>query len=177
MTTTRFPTLGAALLALALCAPAAAQQPQSPLARPELERRVRARFGETVRAELGIDEEQLERVQRVEASFQQARQELVRREIALRRRMLPGAAPGRTEDEARALLAELVAVREEEARLFRAEMDGLLEVLTPPQALRFYELREQLMERVRRVRGGPGGGGPGRGGPPGARGGVPRGGR
>jgi hypothetical protein len=172
MKTTRFPTFGAALIALALCAPAVAQgQAQPPLARPELERRVRARFGETVRAELGIDEQQLERVQRVEASFQQARQELVRREIALRRRMLPGAAPRRTEEEARALLAELVAVREEEGRLFRAEMDGLLEVLSPPQVLRFYELREQLMERVRRVRG------PGRGGPPGARGGIPRGGR
>jgi Spy/CpxP family protein refolding chaperone len=165
------------LLAVTLCAPAAARaqgqpRPQPQAERPELERRVRARFGETVRTELGITQEQLDRVQRVEASFQQSRQELIRREIALRRRMGPAAARDRNEEEARELLRELVAVREEEARLFRAEMDDLLEVLTPPQALRFYELREQLMDRVRRLRGGA----PGRGGPPGPRGALPRGG-
>jgi Spy/CpxP family protein refolding chaperone len=162
-----------ALLVGALFAPAAASAQDPPqVDRPELERRVRARFGETVRSELGISEEQLERVQSVESSFQQARQALIRREIALRRRMVPRASQGITEDEAGELLREMAAVREEEARLYRAEMDGLLGVLTPPQALRFYQLREQLMERVRRVRGGAAG----RGGPPGPRGRLPGGG-
>jgi hypothetical protein len=164
-----------ALLALALFVPAAARaqgQARPQPNRPELERRVRARFAETVRAELGIDDAQLERVLRVETSFRQARQALVRREGALRGRMAPAAARDRTDEEARELLRELVAVREEETRLFQAEMEGLLEVLTPPQALRFYELREQMTARVRRVRDG----GPGRGGPPGPRVGPPGGG-
>jgi Spy/CpxP family protein refolding chaperone len=181
MKTRLVPALGVVLIALALGAPTAARaQGQPPLARPELERRVRARFAETVREELGISAEQLERVQRVEASFLEARQQLRRREMTLRRRMLAGADTSRTEAEARARLDELAALRDEEARLFRTEMDAMLEVLTPPQALRFYELREQLMERVRRLRGlGPGRGGPPgpRGGPPGPRGGLPGGGR
>ena len=127
------------LLALVALAPAGARaqgQPRGQVNRPELERRVRARFAETLRAELGIDQETLERVQRVESSSQQARQELIAREIELRRRMAPGAASGRSEEEARQLLRELVAVRAEEARLFQVELVGLLEVLTPPQALR-----------------------------------------
>ncbi|MSR35174.1 MAG: hypothetical protein EXR95_00830 [Gemmatimonadetes bacterium] len=147
------------LLAWALCAPAAAraQGPErTPAERANLERRVRERFAETVRAELGITQEQLERVGQVQSSFQQRRQDLFRRDLALRRRMRPTASAPRTETEARELLRDLTAVREEEARLFRSEMDGLLEVLTAPQVLRFYELREQLMDRVRRVRGGPG---------------------
>ena len=163
------------MIVLTFGAPLAAHgqgQPRGQPDRPELERRVRARFGETVRAELGITQEQMQQVQRVEASFQEARRDLVRREIEVRRRMGRGQDRNRTDEEARALLAELAAVREEEIRLFRAEMDGLLEVLSAQQTLRFYELREQMMDRVRRLRGV----GPGRGGPPGARG-VPPAGR
>jgi hypothetical protein len=46
----------------------------------------------------------------------------------------------------------MAAVREDEARLFRAEMDALLQVLTADQVRRFYGLRDDLMQRVRRVR-------------------------
>ena len=43
-------------------------------------------------------------------------------------------------------------MRADEARLFEAEMDALLDALTADQVLRFYRLRDELMERVRRVR-------------------------
>lgn len=149
-------------LALALGAPAQAQN--GPRAeRAEMERRVRARFAETVKSELGISNEQLDRLGKVQESFLQRRQELVRRDVALRRRMgAPADAP--SDDESSKLLEELAAVREDEARLFRDEMNGMLEILEPRQVLRFYELREQLMDRVRRLRqegperGGPAGG-------------------
>jgi len=38
------------------------------------------------------------------------------------------------------------------------EQEALLEILSAPQLVRFYTLREQFGERVRNLRGGPGGG-------------------
>lgn len=163
-----------ALILLALFAPAGAHaqgRGGPPPQRAEMERRVRERFGEMVRAELGLTQEQLARVDEVVASFQERREGLMRRQVALSRSLdRGGAAPA--DDEATTLLREMAAVREEEARLFRAEMDGLRAVLTPAQTLRFYSMRDQLMDRVRRLRQDA----PGRGGPPGPRGAPPRGG-
>jgi hypothetical protein len=158
---------GAAALALALLAPVGVRAQVDPGAAPDraqLEQRVRQRFAETVKAELGITQEQLDRLGKVQESFQERRRDLARRDVALRRRMAPDAARP-SDDDAKQILKELVSVRDDEAKLFRSEMDGVLEVLTPVQAVRFYVLRDQLMQRVRRLRqNGPGRGGPG--GPP-----------
>ncbi len=155
----------AALLVAALSAPVAvtAQRPRVAVDRTEMEQRVRARFGDMVRAELGLTQDQRERVDRMVDSFQDEQRALIERQITLRRRFDQASSAARSEDDARSLLREMAAVREEEARLFNAEMDGLLEVLSPSQVLRFYELREDLMDRVRRLRQD----GPRRGGPPG----------
>ena len=139
-----------------------------PLDRGALEERVRARFAEIVRTELGLTAEQLQKVDEVVAPFQDQRRMLVRREVALRRRMRPANAVGRSDQEAQEILLEMTAVREEETRLFRSEMEGLQQTLTPAQTLRFYELRADLMERVQRLRQ-PG---PGRRGPAGPGGGA-----
>ena len=46
----------------------------------------------------------------------------------------------------------------QEARLGQTEQDKLLEVLTPVQVLRFQAMREEMGQRIRRLRGmGPGG--------------------
>ena len=139
-----------------------------PLDRGALEERVRARFAEIVRTELGLTAEQLQKVDEVVAPFQDQRRMLVRREVALRRRMRPANAVGRSDQEAQEILLEMTVVREEETRLFRSEMEGLQQTLTPAQTLRFYELRADLMERVQRLRQ-PG---PGRRGPAGPGGGA-----
>ena len=151
------------LLAL-LPAPLVGQQRQGPPPRAQMEERIRARFGEQVRRELGLSEEQLAAVQEVEASFQERRRALVRREVELRRQLRRDD-DARTDEQARALLQEMAAVRADEARLFQAEMEALLRTLTADQVLRFYELRDELMARVRRLRRPalerrPGGGGP-----------------
>ena len=136
---------------LLLPAPGAAQRrPGPPADRTELERRVRARFAEIVRAELGLTAEQLQEVERVVGSFLAERQALARRGMELRGRLQSGAA-GRTPEESRQLLREMAALREEEARIMRTEMDALLRTLDPSQALRFYQLREDLTVRVRRL--------------------------
>jgi len=140
-------TIGVALTVLP--APVLAQQRQGP-SREQMEQRIRTRFGEQVRRELGLSAEQLEAVQQVEASFQEQRSALVRRETEMRRRLRARAQPA--EDESRAILQEMAAVRQDEARLFQAEMQALLGMLSAEQVLRFYELRNQLMERVLRLR-------------------------
>ena len=96
---------------------------------------------------------------------------IVQRKAVLRRQMRPANTAGRSDQEARQILIEMTAVREEETRLFRSEMEGLQQTLTPAQMLRFYELRAELMDRVQRLRqpasgrrgpAGPGGRGRGR---------------
>ena len=59
-------------------------------------------------------------------------------------------------DDARAteLLRGLADLRVREARLFADEQERLLEVLTPSQILRFHAVREELNQRIRRLRGG-----------------------
>jgi hypothetical protein len=138
-----------AVLAL-LPAPALAQQRPGP-PRAQIEQRIRQRFGEQVRRELDLTEEQLAAVQQVEASFQDQRRALVMREAVLRRQLRRNDG-ARTEEQARALLQEMAAVRADEARLFQAEMNALLGTLSADQVVRFYGLRDDLMERVRRAR-------------------------
>ena len=144
-------TLIGVMVALTLTpAPALAQRPGPP-PRAQMEERIRARFGEQVKRELDLTDEQLAAVQEVEASFQAQRRQLVQREAELRRQLRRFVESG-SEEQARALLDEMAAVRVDEARLYRAEMDGLLRTLPAEKVLRFYRLRDELMERVRRLR-------------------------
>lgn len=166
--------LGWAALAALVLAPVGGQaqvRPRAPAERGAMDQRVRARFGEMVRAELELTADQLQKVEQVVRSFEEQRRGLTERETGLRGRM--GAAQ-RTDDEAQEILREMVAVREEETRLFRGEMDELRKTLGPARALRFYELRAQLMDRVQRLRQ-PGANRPGPNGPLGPQAGPPAG--
>ncbi len=75
-----------------------------------------------------------------------------------------------SDEEAHSIFAEMRAVREAEVELAREEEAAILEVLTVPQLVRFYAIREDLAQRVLRLRqgagvgrrgGGEGGGDPG----------------
>lgn len=142
-----------------------AQQPRRPGARaqerPQLERQLRQRFQQMVARELGLGEDQAVALDAAVAEFQEPRAELARRQIELRRRMT-GTGALLSEDEAVAVLDEILAVKEEEARLMAEEQTRLLQVLSPPQVVRFHMLREQLANRIRQLRENRrGGGGPG----------------
>jgi Spy/CpxP family protein refolding chaperone len=130
--------------------------------RTELERRVRARFGEMVKQRLGLSDEQAQRLNETVMSFQQDRMSLWREEQAVRKRvealLLES---GDNQAEARELLQRMQELRMQEARLWQTEQDKLLEVLTPEQVLRFQAMREEMGQRIRRLRGGGPGGGPG----------------
>lgn len=131
--------------------------------RQELERRVRARYGEMMRQRLGLSAEQSDRLGQTVDSFADRRQRLLADEQALRRRIeaiLLEQDP--TDEEASSLLARMQDLRVEEADLFRAEQEALQQVLTPVQLVRFHAMREQLGKRIMQLRGGQGPPGPGR---------------
>lgn len=143
--------------------------------RMELERRLEARFGQTVREQLGLTQEQLQAVQGVMQSFQQERQTLNRAQASLRYRLRDPGLADIGDEAARELLKEMISLQEQELSLYRKEQEQLLGVLTPSQVVRFYRLREDLGRRVQELRmqrgGGGVGGGPG-GGPGGGGGGM-----
>ena len=135
--------------------------------RGQLERGVQARFGEIVREALDLSPEEQRGLGEIVQRFRPQRQEIALRQAELRRRM---ALSVTLEDEAAAvdLLTRMVEVREMELQLLREEQEALLDALTPGQVARFFQLREDMGNRVRRLRGrgvgGMGGGVGGRGG-------------
>lgn len=170
--------MAAAFLAVSLAAGAASAQQRGMGAgtqnRQQLERRVRARFAQMMQQRLGLSAEDTERLNTTVESFMERRQRLVADEQALRRRMEAIALEQEpTEAEARTLLTRMQELRDQEVRLFQAEQEALMEVLTPIQLVRFHAMREQLGQRIQQLRGGQG---PMSGPPPGGRGGPPPGG-
>lgn len=147
----------AAVLASVLLAPGPADlEAQArrgpPAARQEMERRVQQRFQARVADELGLDQTQRRRLAEVAGSFQQERRALVRRELQLRQR-LRGTGALLSDDAARAVLAEILGVQRDEARLLEREQERLLEFLAAPQVVRFYTLRGELADQIRRLQG------------------------
>jgi Spy/CpxP family protein refolding chaperone len=156
----RRPALLALLALLVIPTATDAQQRRPRPERAQMEAQLRQRFQGLVVRELGLDEDRGRALAEAVREFQEPRRELFQRQRGLERR-LTGTGALLSEDEARAVLDELVGVKEEEARLMALEQERLLEILTPPQLVRFYTLRDQLSRRIRQLRENrPGGGGP-----------------
>jgi len=143
----------------------------------EMSEAIQQRFQSAVRERLELDDETTRRLGVLVREFGRQRADLARRQRQARTRvrMLGRVERGGaelTEESARAALEELLAIAAEEVELFRSEQAALLEILTPVQLLKLQQLREEMAERLRRMRGrgGPDAGGRSdrpRGGPPG----------
>lgn len=157
-------------------APAASQPRPAPSAadRAELERRVRARFAEIIKTRLGLSDREADRLGEVMRSFEGDRRALRVEEATLRRNVEAFLRAG-GDDDARAtgLMRGMAELRAREAALFAREQEAMLQVLTPAQLLRFHAVREELAQRVQRVRGGRSGEPGARRRPGGAAGGLP----
>ena len=135
-----------------------------------MERRIQARFDNLVREELDLDDDQVQELQGVVEDFRLRRVEFFQRERASRRRIIgvdAGGGGGLTDEEASEILAEMLELSGDEAALFREEQEAFLEILSPPQVVRFIMMRQRLGDRIRNLRG-RGGRGGGRQGPPGS---------
>ncbi|NIP59349.1 MAG: hypothetical protein GWO00_15635 [Gemmatimonadetes bacterium] len=166
--------LGVTALALFASAPAHGQERSRP--GPEVEdrevirQRIRERFAARVQEELDLTDEEARELRETVERFDERRRELMRAEAAARIRRRSAVALERVDPEgeaisdegARSSLDAMVDLREREVALLGEEIDALLEVVPPSKVLRFFHMRQRLVERVRRTRH-PGGG---RGGPP-----------
>jgi len=162
MTTRGWGAVLALTASLALAGSVQAQQ-RPPGDRARMEEEVRQRFEQLMFRELGLDEESGRVVAETLRSFRPARAELAQRRRRLQRRM-EGTGALLAEDEAREVLAGLAGLAREEADLLVQEQSALLEILSPPQVVRLYGLREAFGARLRQLRdrrgpgGSPGGG-------------------
>ena len=139
-----------ALLAVLAPVPAAAQQ------RAQLERRVRERFAQMVMNRLGLDDDQTARLRGTIEEFRQERSVLAAESRSLRvraRNAVQQTGGGVLDDEAGAgFLAELRELAQREADLVVAEQEALGQVLTPGQLVVFYQMRDQMNQRIQQLR-------------------------
>ena len=142
--------------------------------RADMERRIQARFDNLVREELNLGDDQVEQLQDLVEDFRVRRMDFFQRERDSRRRIVglgaTSAGPELSEQEASEILAEMLELSGDEATLFREEQEAFLQILSPPQVVRYIMMRQRLGDRIRTLRGG---GGPGRGPPGGGRQGPP----
>jgi hypothetical protein len=123
-----------------------------------MEAQLRQRFEALVERELGLDEATSAELAERARSFAPRRRELARERRSLQREM--GEGELLSEDQARRVLEDMARLAREEAELLAEEQASLLAILTPPQVVRLYGLRERLGHRIRELGGrGPGGGG------------------
>ena len=132
--------------------------------RADMELRVQARFDNLVREELDLGDDQWRRLQEAVGTFNTRRLEFLQSERGTRARVgrLGGPGGGRelTEEEASAILAEMLELSDQEATLFREEQEALLQILTAPEVVRYIVMRQQQGDLIRNIRGR---GAPGRG--------------
>ncbi len=142
-----------------------AQQRGGRGSRADMELRVQARFDNLVREELDLGDDQWRRLQEAVGTFNTRRLEFLQSERGTRARVgrLGGPGGGRalTEEEASAILAEMLELSDQEATLFREEQEALLQILTAPEVVRYIVMRQRQGDLIRNIRG-RGAPGPGR---------------
>ncbi len=138
--------------------------------RAQMEQMIQARFDSMVREQLGLTDEESQRLQEVLSGFREQRREFMQSERSTRRQLMNlGSGDELTEVQATEALQSMLLMREEEVRLFREEQEALVGVISASQLLQFVVMREQLNERIQNIRGGGRGGGPPQGRRPGGR--------
>jgi hypothetical protein len=146
-------------LALLVGGPGEAQRPTGGQERARMEAQLRQRFEALVERELALDPETSAELAERARTFAPRRRELARERRLLQREM--GEEQTLSEERALEILDDMARLAREEAELLAEEQASLLEILSPPQVVRLYGLRERLGRRIRELgrrgpRGGPG---------------------
>ena len=152
--------LGGALLLWPVWGEAQQRPPRGP-DRARMEAELMQRFQALLERELDMDEAASEELAERSGSFMPRRRELARERRMLQREM--GGEELLSEERAREIRDDRARLAREEAALLVDEQASLLEILSPPQVVRLYSLRERLGRRIRELGGRRPGGGPGPG--------------
>lgn len=136
---------------------AAERSPQ----RDSLEARVRARMAQVLRTQVGLNDEQIRRLQGVNRQFETQRRSLFEQERRTRIELRAAMEIGDTTQHARigSLLDRTVALQRQRIDLIEAEQKELATFLTPLQRARLYGMEEQVRRRTEEMREGRSSGG------------------
>lgn len=142
-------------LLVAICAalpavvPAQVESPNAAVLRQRIENQFLAR----VKQQLGLDEVQSQRMLGVLKESADTRRELEETESSLKSVLHEQLRPGIAADTAaiNRALDQLFANRVRYAETFRSEMVDLRAFLTPVQRAQYFQLREQLMQRIQQI--------------------------
>lgn len=134
--------------------------------RTMLEKRIRRRLWQVVRARVGLNAEQMQKLQATERSLDGERRALNRAEVATRLKLRAAAldTAGAGHDVATdALITEFFRLQHQRISLQEKEEAQLSAFMTPAQRIRFHALEDQVRRRVDSLRrqraGGADGGG------------------
>lgn len=149
--------LGAALLLAVVGSSAFAQGvPGAPDAarRDSLEERVRARMEQVMRTQLGLNDDQVRRLQATNRRFEGQRRELFERERRVRIELRAAIEIGDSTQNSRIapLLDQTIQLQRQRLDLLEAEQKELSTFLTPLQRARLYGFEEQMRRRVQEMR-------------------------
>jgi len=150
--------LGAAAL-VGLAAPAPAQQQQQPTdpagRRATAEQQLRQRIGQVVQKRLGLTDDQLRRLARVNQSYEPQMTALFRQERQVRLRLQPELrGPDSTANQqlVDTLMNQFFAIQRQRLELVERENRELAAFLTPVQRVKLFEMREQIRRRLEEQR-------------------------
>ncbi|MCU0623301.1 MAG: hypothetical protein MUF53_05470, partial [Gemmatimonadaceae bacterium] len=118
------------------------------------EQRIRERFGDVVRRQLQLDDQQFRRLRETNREFEGRRRELVQRERAARGTIRDELSRGDGTNDGRVneQMQELLKLQRERLQLAEQEDAKLGEFLTPAQRARYFGLQDQLRRRVEEMR-------------------------
>lgn len=148
------------------------QQGQNPDRAAMIRGQIEERFGQAIRARLGLNDQQMERLRTVSRANEDRQRDFNQREADLFRavgdQMKPGVAAN--QDSIGRSLDGIAALRVQRAQSEQQELRELGQFLNPLQRAQLLVMRRQMMNRIEAIRRGGEGGqgmGPGMGGGPG----------
>lgn len=122
-----------------------------------LEQRIRQRLWQVVRTRVGLNDDQMRKLEQVERSLDAERRELNRSEVATRAKLraaaLDSAGSAQDQQATDALIRQFFQLQHQRIALQEKEQQQLASFMTPVQRIRFHALEEQLRRRVEAIRG------------------------
>jgi len=122
--------------------------------RQELEQQLRERTGDMVRARLGLNDEQMRRLQAANRSFEQQRSAHFAREREVRRELREQVLAGDEANQNRVaqLLDQTLVLERQRLEIVQGEQRELAKFLTPVQRAKLLALQQEMRMRAQQLR-------------------------
>jgi len=132
------------------------QRMQNPERAAQMRAQIEARFGQRVQQELGLTDQQMERLRTAARANEDRMRDLNRRDEDMHRAVMDQLRPGvaANQDSLGRLLDGIAAARVQRAQSEQQEMRELGQFLNPVQRARLLMMRHQLAQRVNQIRAG-----------------------